>query len=158
MRTILLLLGALLLAACSGSDPKTLTSEGYDALNRGDAKGALAKFEQALPGLDAKQDAYLRAAVGRCQALARIDTKKASAEFLALAKADKRVTPQDFHLIVGEMVTQRAFLDAIAVMHEGVKLHPGPKMNEIKDLVVAESTKAGDEGAMKELKGLGYIN
>jgi hypothetical protein len=159
MRSILLLLGGLLLAACSGSDAQTLTSEGREAINRGDSKSALVKFEQALEGLDAKGSAYLSAALGRCEALARLDAKKASAEFLKLAKAEtQRITSQDFHLIVGPMLTHGSRVEAVDVMHQGVQLYPDdPKMKEIRELVIEESTKAGDERAMKALEGLGYL-
>lgn len=152
--------GLLLLAtSCGPKDPQALTTAGMTAMNGGDAKGALSSFEEALQGMKAGDPDYMRAAVGRCQALARIDPTRGKTDFLALAKANaKDVKDQDFHVVVSEFVRQRKFTDAIAIMHEGNQLFAGSKkMDEITKAVVAESQKAQDEAAISALKSLGYI-
>jgi len=158
LRTLAFVLPLFVAAACS-DDPKSLTNDGLAALNSGNAKGAVTAFEKALVKMDASNPDYLRAAVGRCQALARIDGKKAKDQFLALAKAQSgRVLDQDFHIVVSEFVNSGQFLDGIDVMQAGIVLFPSSKkMVEIKDAVVAASKKAGDPAVLSKLKGLGYI-
>lgn len=129
------------------------------ALGSGDAKGALAAFDKALAQMDATNPDYLRASVGRCQALVHIDGTKAREEFIALAKAQPgRIVELDFHVVVSEFVNTRQFLDAVEVMNSGMKLFPGSKkMQEILDAVRAASTRAEDPSSMKRLKDLGYL-
>src|SRR6185503_315197 len=66
------------LTACS-KDPKSLTDSGSAHLGKGENKAALADFEDALAkiGSDTASPLYLRAAIGKCEALARIDPKRA---------------------------------------------------------------------------------
>jgi hypothetical protein len=158
VRTLALVLPLFVAAACS-DDPKSLTNDGQAALNSGDARGAVTAFEKALAKMDASNPDFLRAAVGRCQALARIDGKKAKDEFLALAKAQPgKVLDVDFHIVVSEFVNAGNFLDAIDVMKTGIDLFPqSKKMVEIKEAVVAASKKMGDPAVLSKLKGLGYI-
>jgi hypothetical protein len=148
-----------LLAACGSSDPKSLTDDGYAALGKGDAQSAAEDFEKALKQMDASQPDYIRVAVGRCTALARLDGKKAKDEFLELAKKQpSRITIQDFHMVVSEFVKRRSFDDAVTVMHAGVQMFPeSPQMQAIRDSVIQESETAADPEALKSLRGLGYI-
>lgn len=158
LRHLALALPLLLAASCS-DDPKALTKDGFNAINSGDAKGAVTAFDKALAKMDATNPDYLRAAVGRCQALARTDSAKAKTEFLALAKAQtSKIQDQDFHVVVSEFVNAGKFLDGIDVMEAGIKMFPeSTKMAEIKTAVVAASTKEGDPKVLSKLKGLGYI-
>lgn len=153
---LLLLLGA---CSSSNSDPKSLTDAGSVALNKGDAKTAAEDFDKALKQMDASNPEYIRAAVGRCQALARLKQKEAKDEFLALAKAQPgKITALDFEMVADELVTRRSFQDAVAVMHAGVQMFPeSPKMEKVRRVVIEESQKAADPEALKDLKGLGYI-
>ena len=93
MRNLSLIL-LLLVAACGGSsaDPspgssaeiRAKTGEGFAALGKGDAKTALSKFDAALVGLDSTNPEYLRASLGRCEALAKTDGEAAKKAFLEL--------------------------------------------------------------------------
>jgi hypothetical protein len=158
-------LAALLLigfAACSGS-PKSLTEDGYTALGSGDNKAALADFEKALDkiGTDTKLPEYLRAALGRCQALTRIDPKKAATDFIALATAQKgKIVEGDFTLIADGLIkanTSESRLQAIEVMKAGTKLFPeSTKLKQIGNQILAAAEKANDPASLKELSGLGY--
>lgn len=153
------LAGLLLATACSESDPKALTNRGANAINSGDWKGGLADYEAALAHMDASNAEYLRASVGRCQALARLDPKKGKSEFLALAKAQaKLIQPQDFHVVVSQFLSANNFIDAIDVMRSGKEMFPeSPKMKSIEEYVVAESRKALDPAVSDKLKSLGYL-
>lgn len=153
------LAGLLLATACSESDPKALTNRGANAINSGDWKGGLADYEAALAHMDASNAEYLRASVGRCQALARLDPKKGKSEFLALAKAQaKQIQPQDFHVVVSQFLSSREFIDAIEVMHAGIVMFPdSPKMKSIEEYVVTESRKVADPAVNRALESNGYV-
>lgn len=150
----------LCLTACGTKDAQELTSEGMTAMNSGDAQGALTAFDGALQLMTVTDPQYMRAAVGRCQALARVDPAKGKNDFLALAKANAKVIKdQDFHVVVSEYVRARKFVDAIAIMHEGNQMFAGSKkMEDITKAVVAESQKAQDDDAIAALKNLGYLS
>lgn len=163
MRTItisgLLLIG---LGSCSGS-AQSLTENGNRELGSGDYKAALSDFEKALDklGTDTQSNEYLQAALGRCQALARTDPKKAATEFIALAQAQKgRVLESDFTLIADALLkanTNESRKQAIEVMVAGTKLFPtSTKLKDIGNKIYAEAQKAGDPESMKSLQGLGY--
>ena len=155
----IVVLAALLLGSCAPSDPKTLTDEGASALGAGDAAKAQESFEAALTGIDPSHPEWLRASIGRCQALARRDGPAAKKAFLELATAHpSRVNEQDFSLVVSELVQHDAIVEAIDVMDAGVKLYPeSPAMQTIKEKVLAASSKSKDAGALEKLKGLGYV-
>ncbi len=157
MRTPSLLL-ACLIASCGGSDPKALTDAGSTALNSGDAHGAVASFDRALEHMDTANPDYLRASVGRCQALARIDPKRAEGDFLALAQAQpSRVREPDFTVVATELVRQHAIASAVAVAEAGMRsFADSPSMKTLRDLVGDAAKKASDPEALKRLKGLGY--
>lgn len=148
-----------LTAACSGSsDPKALTDQGQAALTSGDARGAAQHFEDALKHMNAAHPDFLRASMGRCQALARQDPKRAKDDFLALAKQHSdRVKDADFGLITGELVKKGAIVEATEVVTAGMKMFPeSPKMVVLRDQVGDAAKKSADPEAMKQLKGLGY--
>jgi len=157
--TALVVAAPVILIGCGSKDPQALTNEGMSAMNGGDAKAALVAFDGALAAMDATHPEYMRAAVGRCQALARIDPAKGAADFLALAKANPtRIKDQDFHVVVSEYVRVRKFTDAVRMMYEGNVMFPtSEKMLKIKEAVIAESKKANDAEAIKALKGIGYL-
>jgi tetratricopeptide (TPR) repeat protein len=147
-----------LLAACSGSDPKVLTDKGAAALASGDVPAAIESFEAALQHMDAKNPEFLRASLGRCQALARQNPKQAKEDFLALARSGPaKLHEQDYSAIAGELVKKGAVSDAIDVMDAGLKAFPeSPQMQVLKNQIVEASKKTKDPGAMNKLKGLGY--
>lgn len=154
----LLLFALLFLAACGGSDPKSLTSEGYTALGKGDAKAALSKFDAALSGLEATHPEYLRAALGRCEALARTDGAGAKKAFLDLvAKVPDKVREDDYGLVCSAMLQGGFTLDAIDVMDSGNKRFPtSAKMKATKDAVVAAANREATPEALRKLDSLGY--
>ncbi|MCY2958798.1 MAG: hypothetical protein NTY35_01435 [Planctomycetota bacterium] len=157
MRSILSI-ALLFLAACGGSDPKSLSSEGYAALGKGDAKSALTKFDAALQGLEATHPEYLRASLGRCEALARTDGAGAKAAFLDLAKKlPAKVGEGDYGLVCSAMLQGGFTLDAIDVMDAGNKRFPtSAKMKATHDAVVAAANREATPEALKKLDSLGY--
>lgn len=163
LHSILAIAALLLAAACSpsGTEIKEATDQGYASLNKGDAKSALDGFEGALGrigGSTAHPD-YLRAALGRCQALARLGDVRAKGEFLALAKTmPGKVQVVDFTRIAGELNHKGQTTDAVEVLGEGTHQYPNSK-DKFADVAKAirESAKAkGDEKALSGLSGLGY--
>ena len=158
-RSALLLSLVLVASACSPADPKALTDQGHSALGAGDAEKAQASFDDALAQIDPSHPEWLRASLGRCQALARHDPTAAREAFLGLARSHPaRVTVQDFSIVVGELVQAGAVSEAIDVMDAGIKLYPeSPVMQVIKEKVIAASTRSQDPGVSDKLKGLGYV-
>jgi len=148
----------LFLAACGGSGSTALSSEGFAALGKGDAQGALAKFDAALDGLDSAHPEFLRASIGRCEALAKIDGQKASKSFLDLAsKMPAKVGEDDYSLICSRLLQGGFTLEAIDVMDAGRKRFAGSKkMEETLVAVQAAAKKQSSPDALNKLKGLGY--
>jgi len=157
-RLCALVTAAVLLVACSESDPKVLTDKGSAALGAGDVPAAIESFDAALQHMDARNPDYLRASMGRCQALARQNPSQAKDDFLALARsASDRVREQDYSTIVNELVKKGAVAEAVEVMDAGIKAFPeSPQMQALKTSVVEASKKSKDRGALQKLKGLGY--
>jgi hypothetical protein len=150
----------LVLASCGGGDPRALTDAGSAALNGGDPRLALRNFDAALAAMEgaAAHPQRLEASIGRVQALARIDPKRAVEDFLALAKSGAAVGDNDFSLVAWELMRANAMTQAVDLMHEGQLLHPQSKtMAELKEQVIAETKRKGDAGALKQLQGLGYL-
>jgi hypothetical protein len=150
------------LAACSGN-PKSLTDSGNASLGKGDYKAALSDFDAALTklGTDTRNPDYLRAALGRCQALAHLDPKRATTDFIELAKAQKgEVREGDFSLIANELLrvdTHDSRMQAIDVMVAGNAMFPeSTKLKAIGDAVLASATRAKDPEGIKAITSLGY--
>jgi hypothetical protein len=155
----LLLLG---LAACSGN-AKSLTDAGYADLGGGNYKDALGDFEKALEkiGTNTNDDSYLPAALGRAQALAHFDPKKAGADFIALATSKKgRVVEGDFSMLANELLkvgTNDARMEAIDVMVAGNTMFPeSTKLKSIGDQVMKAAQQANDPASVKRLNSMGY--
>jgi hypothetical protein len=159
LRPALPILAGLLVLACGGSsDPRALTDSGASALNSGDPKKALSEFDKALEHMDAANPDFLRAKIGRCQALARTDAARAQADFLALAKDPAaKVAEQDYATVALDLVKSNAIGPAVAVAEAGMKRYPeSPAMKSLRDRVGDAAKKSNDPEAMKKLKGLGY--
>lgn len=154
----LLPIALLFLAACSGSDPKALTSEGYAALGKGDYRGALSKFDDAIAGLKPSDKDYLRAALGRCEALARVDDKAAKAAFLELAKqAPDQVVERDYSRLCNQLIQGGFTVTAVEVMDAGNQRFKGSKeMKETLDAVMAAAKRDKTPDALRKLESLGY--
>jgi hypothetical protein len=152
------LLLALLISSCGASDSKALTDAGLAALNSGDAKSAESSFDRALEHMDASHPDYLRASLGRCQALAHRDPNRAKEDFLALAAAQSsRVREPEFTAVATELVRSNAITQAVAVAEAGMKAFPeSPSMKHLVDLVGDAAKKSRDPAALQKLKGLGY--
>jgi hypothetical protein len=159
LRHVLPILVVLAVLACGGSsDPRALTDSGAAALNSGDPKKALSEFDQALEHMDASSPDFLRAKIGRCQALARTDAARAQTEFLALAKDPAaKVGEQDYTTVALDLVKSHAIGPAVAVAEAGIHRYPeSPAMKSLRDKVGDAAKKSNDPEAMKKLKGLGY--
>lgn len=155
---------ALCFATCSGSDAKSLTDEGFNALGHGDYKGALSSFDAALAkiGTNANDPSYVRAKLYRCQALGRIDANRARTDFLALAaEQPAQIHENDYGLIVDSMVKARtveASEAALDVVDAAKKSFPGStKIDAMVNTVGEASTKLNNPKLKNRLKGLGYV-
>lgn len=148
----------LFLAACGGSDPKALTGEGYAALGKGDAKSALAKFDEALEGMATTDSEYFRAAVGRCQAQAKTDgpsAKKSMADLVA--KLPSKVDEDIYSLICANLLQGGFTVEAVEVMHDGNQRFKGSKkMKDTLDAVMNAAKREKTPDALKKLESLGY--
>lgn len=146
------------LAACGGSDPKALTAAGAKALNSGDPKGAIASFDRALEGMKPNDPDFLRASIGRCQALARTEPARARTDFLELAKAHpERVREPEFVAVAMELASRGSIGDASAIAEEGMKRFPNAaEMLALRDRIGDAAKEAGDPESLKAMKGLGY--
>ncbi len=156
--TPLLLCLLLLTPSCSESDPKVLTDSGTAALGSGDAATAAKSFGAALTHMDAKHPDFLRASMGKCQALARQNPMEAKQEFLDLArKHPELIKEPDYATIIRELVQKRGTSEAIEVVEAGMKAFPNSmSMIAIRDEVGDELKKSQDPASMDKLKGLGY--
>lgn len=155
----LLPLALLVLAACGGSDPESLVRDGAAALGKGDAGSALSKYEAALADLPATDPKYLRAALGRCQALARTNGARARQAFLELAaKVPEKVREDDYGLVCSWLIQSGFVLDAIDVMTAGDRRFPGSeKMKAILKAVQDAANRADTPEALKKLEDMGYV-
>ncbi|MFO1010913.1 MAG: hypothetical protein U1F29_12685 [Planctomycetota bacterium] len=145
------------LAACSNHDPAALTTEGTSKLGAGDAKAALECFDEALGRMQPSNGDFMRASMGRFQALARLDGTRAKNEFLAFHSAHSdRVKESEFKLVVDELVKRGQLGPAADVVDAGRKAFPeSPLMTQLLKTVGDASKK--DPEAMKKLKGMGYV-
>lgn len=154
----------LFVAACGGSssgsstEVRGKTSEGFAALGKGDAKTALSKFDAALVGLDATNPEFLRASLGRCEALAKTDGEAAKKAFLELVdKVPAQIGEDDYGLVCSRLIEGGFTVTAVEVMHEGNQRFKGSKkMATILEAVKAAAERASDPAALKALEGLGY--
>jgi hypothetical protein len=149
------------LVACGGSGSgasKSLASEGYTALGKGDARGALVKFDEALAGLSASDSEYARAALGRCEALALIDGVAAARSFLELAAtAPDREREDDYGLVFSRLLQAEFRVDAMDVMKAGLDRFPESKrMAAIYEQVDAATKRANQPEELKKLASFGY--
>lgn len=153
------ILALALLTACGSSDPKTLTSDGYFAMGKGDHALAISKFDSALSGLDTNHSQYRRAALGRCEAMAHVDPKRAKTEFLELARTrPELVGEDDYGVMCDQLLGVGADLEAIAVMEAGRdRFVSSPKMDAILEAVVSAAHRAKTPEAIRELEKMGYV-
>jgi len=150
---------ALALAACSGSDPRERNDAGRAALGRGDARSALTEFEAVLGAVDAQHPEHFRAALSRCEALARLDGAAARQSFLELARVESdQVREDDYSLICSALLAGNATMDAIDVMHAGhERFADSPKMKAMVAAVVAAAEREETPDAVRRLEDMGYI-
>jgi hypothetical protein len=148
-----------LLTACGGGDPATQVDQGYEALGKGDAEGALAKFERALGKLQPADGAWLRAKMGVIDALVAIDADRARDALIALAKEQpQHVTAQDYLRVASAMVTKNKLAAAGETLKAGEKSIAGnPKAVEVEKTIKERAAKATDPGEIARLKSLGYL-
>lgn len=150
---------ALACASCSPSDPRALNDEGRAALGRGDARGALERFDAVLARADAPESQRFRAALSRCEALAHVDGAAARSSFLDLARCEpEQVGEDDYSLVCAALLQGGATLDAIEVMKAGHDRFPdSPKMEAMVEAVIAEARREETPDALRRLADLGYV-
>jgi hypothetical protein len=159
MKSISAVLLTALLFACGSPDPKTLISDGHKALGAGDSKTAQAKFTEALKSLKPEDAQYIDAKLGLVEALIDSEPKKATDEFLSLAAAfPKAVTEKEFAFIGGQMVSKHKYLDAIDLVHAGIKRAGGESPGLMVQIERIKKEAASDKAVNDKLKGLGYTN
>jgi hypothetical protein len=148
----------ILCLSCGPADPKNLTDTGSAELNSGKAKAAAETFGRALSQMQPSDPDYLRASIGRCQALARTDPSRAQDEFLSFASAQRqRVGEGDFAVVASDLAEHGAIGPATAIAEEGIKRFPeSPTMKSLRDRIGDAAKKAGDPESLQKLKGLGY--
>ncbi len=157
--TPLLLCALLVLPACSETDPKVLTDDGTAALGSGDSAAAAKSFEAALAHMDSKHPDFLRASMGRCQALARQNPMEAKQSFLDLARQHPTLVKEaDYGTIIRALVQNRAASEAVGIVEAGMKAYPSStSMAAIRDEVGDAVKASSDPAALDTLKGLGYV-
>jgi tetratricopeptide (TPR) repeat protein len=159
MRTALLFAMLFLALACGHSDPRALTDAGASALASGDSAKALASFEEALTSLKPGDAEYVRASLGRFQALVRSEPERARDEFLAFAKVQAAsLAESHYGILVNEFLRRGRTVEAIDVMDAGVKAFPNSEaMLAIRKRVEEQARSSKDPASMQKLKGLGYV-
>lgn len=146
-------------AACSSSDPKVLTAEAGQALAAGDAPAAVEKYERAIERLDKQSAEFLRASMGRFQALARVSPTQTAREFTAFHTAyASRVQDADFQTVVDELIAKSAFPAATELCTLGQRSYPNsPVIAQLVQRVGKAAEKFGDKDSATKLKGIGYV-
>jgi hypothetical protein len=150
------------LSSCS-KDPKSLTDSGSAHLGKGEYESALSDFEDALReiGGETGTELYRRAAIGKFQALARIDPKRARAEFVELAKARSgKFVEGDFTAVAHALMsgkTSEGRMEAVELVKAAHAAFPeSPKLHAIGEAVLAEATRTNDPAAIEAINSLGY--
>ena len=158
MKSICAILLTSLLFACSSSDPKTLIKEAHTAQGSGDSATAQKKYNEALKELKPGDELFIEAKIGLVEAQIRADAKKATADFLELAKAyPAKVNEKEFVFIGGQMVSAKQYLDAIDLLHEGIKKAGGESPNLMVQINRIKKEAASDKAVNDKLAGLGYL-
>jgi hypothetical protein len=90
--------------------------------------------------------------------MAHSDGAGASSAFLSLAEGNDSIGVKDFSMLVSELMDAGNLLDAIELLDKGLTRYPdNERLSTLKEHVVAESQKPGNDAAMDKLKGLGYL-
>ena len=147
------------LAACSSSDPKVLMGEASQALSAGDAPAAVAKYERAIERLDTKSVDFLRASMGRFQALAHVSQTQTVREFTAFHAAYAgRVQDADFKTVIDALLASNSIKGATELVELGQRTYAGsPVIAQLVQSVGKAAEKSGDADSAGKLKGLGYV-
>lgn len=155
----LAILSLFVLSACGGADPKSTIDDGNESLGKGDYAGALETFEAALAGIDVHHPQYRRAALGRCEALTRLDPARAKSAFLELAKLlPDQMKEDDYGLMGDALLHVEANLDAVHVIHAGKERFPkSERMQAILEAVIQAAKRDKKPAALQELQDLGYV-
>jgi len=148
--------------SCGGSsDPASQVNAGYGALNAGNPTDAVARFDAAIEAMggDVSHAEYLRAALGRVEALAAVDPGAARNGLLALAsELPGAIGDADYNRIGGLLASGGHFDAAIDVMDAGMKAFPeSGHLAALLDNIKEAAEGSGASGALDRLKGLGYI-
>jgi hypothetical protein len=159
MRNLLSILVLLPLAACGGDSPKQLTDMGVQALAGGQAREAQGRFEEALQGLRPTDPDFVRATLGRVQALARLKPEAARDAFLTFSRENKTLVQEsDYGMVVSELLRAGASMEAIDVMDAGMKAYPASaQMKAVQKQVTEAAKQSKDPAGLNKLKGLGYV-
>ena len=160
MRALHLLAASLLLlaASCGGSaDAKTLTDEGYTALNQGDHDTAFEQLGSARAKLDPSDPARLKADLGYFRAAAHVDPDEAVDGFLDLAEKQE-LQVNDYRQVGQELIEAREWSAATTLLGAGIKKFPGdPGIDAMLAKAQKGATADGASDALKALEGLGYV-
>lgn len=159
-----LALAALVLAAAScaaGVDPKTRTDAGYSALQQKDFDVARDEFDAALEAIgdDEGHGYYLKAKLGRVEALAALDPGQANRELAALADAmPQKIDDGDYYAIGGRMIDEDKLSEAVELLTAGMERFPDSEnLPRLRDRAGKRAEEQGDAGVLDSLRGLGYV-
>lgn len=147
-------LATLALPSCGGGNPQ---EAGKIALQKGDWEEAQEKLGEALAKMQPSAPDYLETKLGELRARAHLDAPAAQSDFMTLAKGSS-LGVENYRMMVDEFTTAGAFPEAIDLLKAGKEAHPDyPKWQDLIQRVGKQAEKAGDQGALDALKGLGYI-
>ena len=146
------LAGALFAGGCGGTD------DPYEAMKGGDYAAAVQLFDKRIAESKPVEDAWLKASVGRIEALAHTDRAKAKSEAGALvATHGQALGERKVGTVAGALRDGGAFTEALELLNETVKLWPDSvTLDAVHSQTFADAMSKASKGDLDKLKGLGY--
>lgn len=153
-----LALAALVLAvsACSGpASPREQVDAAFAALGAGRHGLAAERFEDALEGLDEGDAQWLRASLGRFQALAQARPEIVQDDFPAFAEA-RALGASGYLDAAAWLEDHDNLVEALRVLDAGVIAHPDSDV--LRDAIARlQVENERDHEVVSELRNLGYL-
>ncbi|MCC7014434.1 MAG: hypothetical protein IT454_17875 [Planctomycetes bacterium] len=140
------------LSSCGGTD------DPYEALKAKDYPTAIKLFEERMAASKPIEDAWLRAANGRVEALAHTDKARAKSEAGALINEHgKALGETKVSNIAQSLAKGGALKEALEVLNDTVKAWPDSvALDSIHSQVFAQFVATASKDDIKSLEGLGY--
>lgn len=155
--SVLLALSLSLLAACGGAASES--ADPAQLLQQGKIDEAVEIIEARLADVERGTAAEKDLVLDYSEGLSHSDAARARKVFMDFAEANEAlVEPRDYKMVVSHLRTQKAFLDAIEVMHAGKTRWPeDTDMVTLVEMLKADVEKANDPAAKSKMEGLGYM-